>query len=89
VASLVDSLRSQYLKDICCTLGLTVAGKSHNRLGWASSIVDRFDKCCMELKGKTTSSVKDELLALEVDFDDSTQDFYVVYAFMTARRVFQ
>jgi hypothetical protein len=80
VASLVDSLHSQSLKDICCTLGLTVAGKSCNKLGWASSIVDRFDKRCMELIGKTPSSVKDELVAQGIDFDNSTQDFYVVYA---------
>jgi hypothetical protein len=33
-----------------------------------------------ELIGKTMSYLKDELVVLGIDFDNSTQDFYVVYA---------
>jgi hypothetical protein len=80
VASLDDSLCSQSLKDICCTLRLTVTKKGCNKLGWARSIAERFDKHCMEVIGKTMFYLKDELVMLGIDFDNSTQDFYVVYA---------
>jgi hypothetical protein len=80
VASLIDSLCSQSLKDICCTLHLTVTNQGHNKLGWACSIVQRLDKHCMESIGKTMSYLKDELVVLGIDFNNSTRDFYVVYA---------